>query len=336
MTSPITLPVREGDGDVRLDRFLRRKFPHLGQGRIEQMIRKGLIRIDGTRAKKASDRLSPGMDVFAPPGIVIPDKADDGVIRTRVSPEDEQWLRNMVIHEDEDMIVLNKPAGIPVQGGTGQTRSLDKMMDVFTLDEHGKPKLCHRLDKDTSGVLVFGRTPSATAKLAKAFAGRKTTKIYWAICLGVPHPMSGEIRGFMKKAGSSKNPDMELMQTAAHGDPEGQFAITDFEVISHAGTRASWVAMKPVTGRTHQLRFHMQQTGCPIAGDPKYKNDREQIGGLAEQLHLHARAIKIPHPRGGMLTVVADLPTHMAHAFDTLGFSVHESKDPFSYFRVDE
>jgi 23S rRNA pseudouridine955/2504/2580 synthase len=333
MTSPITLPVRDADGEVRLDRFLRRKFPHLGQGRIEQMIRKGLIRIDGARAKKAADRLSPGMDVFVPQDIVIPPKEDDGVKRTRVSPEDEEWLRAMVIHEDADVIVLNKPAGIPVQGGTGQTRSLDKMMDVFALDEDGRPKLCHRLDKDTSGVLVFGRNPAAAAFLSKAFAGRKTTKIYWAICLGTPHPLSGEIRGWMKKAGSARNPDMELVQRAKHGDPAGQFAITDYEVISNAGTRASWVAMKPVTGRTHQLRFHMAETGCAIAGDPKYVCDRPPIGGLSDQLHLHARALKIPHPKGGMLTLIADLPPHMDKAFDLLGFHPSEAKDPFAPFK---
>jgi 23S rRNA pseudouridine955/2504/2580 synthase len=334
MTSPITLPVRDTDGEVRLDRFLRRKFPHLGQGRIEQMIRKGLIRIDGTRAKKAADRLAPGMDVSVPQDIVIPAKEDDGVKRTRISPEDEEWLRAMVIHEDADVIVLNKPAGIAVQGGTGQARSLDKMMDAFILDDEGRPRLCHRLDKDTSGVLVFGRNAAAAAFLSKTFASRKTTKVYWAVCLGTPHPMSGEIRGWMKKAGSAKNPDMELVQTAAHGDPVAQFAITDYEVISNAGTRASWVAMKPVTGRTHQLRFHMSQTGCAIAGDPKYVCDRPPIGGLSEQLHLHARALKIPHPKGGVLTLTADLPKHMVKAFDLLGFSEHEARDPFAPFKV--
>jgi 23S rRNA pseudouridine955/2504/2580 synthase len=336
MTSPITLPVRDADGEVRLDRFLRRKFPHLAQARIEQMIRKGQIRIDGTRAKKASDRLMPGMDVFAPQEIAIPVKpADpDAPKRTKVSPADEAWLRGLVLHEDADMIVLAKPAGIAVQGGTGQTRSLDAMMDVFTLDgEDGRPRLCHRLDKDTSGCLVFGRTPAAASFLTKAFAGRKTTKIYWAVCLGTPHPMSGEIRGWLKKSGSARNPDMEMVRRAKHGDPVAQFAITDYEVVSNAGTRASFVALKPVTGRTHQLRFHMAETGCAIAGDPKYVCDRPPIGGLDEQLHLHARAIEIPHPKGGLVKVVAPLPPHMVRAFDLLGFHESEAGDPFAPFR---
>ena len=335
MSSPITLPVRETDGEVRLDRFLRRKFTTLTQGRIEQLIRKGQIRIDGVRAKKAGDRLSPGAEVSAPQEIVIPEKKDDGVVRVRLSPEDERWLRDMVIHEDEDVIVLNKPPGIAVQGGTGMTKHLDKMMEIFAMDEHGKPKLCHRLDKDTSGVLIFGRNPAATAKLSKAFAGRKTTKVYWAICLGTPHPLSGEVRGWMIKAGSAKNPDNELMRRAAHGEPNAVFAITDYHVISNAGTKASWVALKPITGRTHQLRFHMAEMGYAIAGDPKYVCDREPIGGLSEQLHLHARAIRIPHPKGGILSVTADLPPHMLKAFDALGFQQFEGRDPFEHFRVD-
>jgi 23S rRNA pseudouridine955/2504/2580 synthase len=335
MSLTITLPVRETDGDVRLDRFLRRKFETLTQGRIEQMIRKGQIRIDGARAKKAGDRLSAGNVLTVPQEIVIPEKKDDGIVRTRVSAEDEQWLRNMVIHEDEDVIVLNKPAGIAVQGGTGQTKHLDKMMDIFADEDHGRPKLCHRLDKDTSGVLIFGRNPAATAKLTKAFAGRKTTKVYWAICLGTPNPHSGELRGWMIKSGSAKNPDNELMRAAKHGEPDAVFAITDYEVISHAGTRASWVALKPVTGRTHQLRFHMAEIGCAIAGDPKYTCTREPIGGLSEQLHLHARAIRIPHPQGGILSVTADLPRHMEKAFEALGFEAFEGRDPFLPFRVD-
>jgi 23S rRNA pseudouridine955/2504/2580 synthase len=335
MTVTITLPVRDTDGEVRLDRFLRRKFPTLGQGRIEQMIRKGQIRIDGNRAKKAGDRLLPGNLLSVPQDIVIPEKKDDGVVRTRVTPEDEKWLRDMVIHEDDDVIVLNKPAGIAVQGGTGQTKHLDKMMDIFADDEHGRPKLCHRLDKDTSGVLIFGRNPNATAKLSKAFASRKTTKVYWAVCLGTPNPHSGELRGWMIKSGSAKNPDNELMRAAKHGEPDAVFAITDYEVISHAGTRASWVALKPVTGRTHQLRFHMAEIGCAIAGDPKYTCAREPIGGLSEQLHLHARAIRIPHPAGGVLNVIAEMPRHMDKAFEALGFEAFEGRDPFLPFRVD-
>jgi 23S rRNA pseudouridine955/2504/2580 synthase len=327
--------VRDTDGEVRLDRFLRRKFPSLSQGRIEQMVRKGQIRIDGTRAKKAGDRLAPGNDVMVPQEIVIPDKKDDGIVRVRVSAEDEAWVRDMVIHEDDDVIVLNKPAGVAVQGGTGQTKHLDKLMDIFTTDEHGRPKLCHRLDKDTSGVLIFGRNPNATAKLSKAFAGRKTTKVYWAVCLGTPSPHSGELRGWMIKAGSAKNPDNELMRAAKHGEPDAVFAITDYEVISHAGTAASWVALKPVTGRTHQLRFHMAEIGCAIAGDPKYTCDRESLGGISEQLHLHARAIRIPHPQGGILSITAQMPRHMHKAFETLGFEEFEGRDPFLPFRVD-
>ena len=332
MTSPITIPVREEDGEVSLDRFLRRKFEGLNQGRIEQFIRKGIIRVDGVRAKKSSDRLQPGQDVIVPADIfqaIAESKANKSVI----SKEDERFLRSLVIHEDDEVIALNKPAGLAVQGGSKTTRHLDDLMAAFATEEFGKPKLAHRLDKDTSGVIVFGRTPDAIAKLNKAFASRTTQKVYWAVVLGVPHPMSGEIRGWMKKQGSAKNPELELVRRAAHGDPDALFAITDYEVISNAGTRASWVAMKPVTGRTHQLRFHMAEMGTSIAGDPKYRCDRPDIGGLSDQLHLHARALKIPHPKGGMLELKAELPKHMKDAFELLGFEEYEGKDPFKPFK---
>lgn len=332
MTSPITIPVRTEDGEVRLDRFLRRKFEGLNQGRIEQFIRKGLIRIDGERAKKASDRLVAGNDVIVPGDIfdaIRESKANKGVI----SKEDERFLKNLIIYQDDYVIALNKPPGLAVQGGSKTTRHLDDLMAAFATEEFGKPKLAHRLDKDTSGVIVFGRTPDAIAKLNKAFASRTTQKVYWAVVLGVPHPLSGEIRGWMKKQGSAKNPELELVRRAAHGEKDALFAITDYQVITNAGTRASWVAMKPVTGRTHQLRFHMAEMGTAIAGDPKYKCDRPDIGGLSEQLHLHARALKIPHPKGGTLELLAPIPPHFKQAFELLGFEEYEAKDPFEPFK---
>lgn len=333
MTAPITIPVRDTDGEARLDRFLRRRFPGLTQGRIELFLRRGLVKVDGERIKQSGFRLEPGMSLAVHPAIAEEADASPARGAHAVSAEDERLLRSMILHEDEDIIVVNKTPGIAVQGGTGTERHLDGLMAVFADEEHGKPKLIHRLDRDTSGVLVFGRNPAATTALGKAFRARTTQKVYWAVCLGVPHPLRGEIRGWMKKAGSALNPDRELMRRAAHGEKEALFAITDFEVISNAGTRASWVALKPVTGRTHQLRFHMAEAGCAIAGDAKYTCGRPQIGGLAEQLHLHARALRIPHPRGGMLTLIADMPPHMREAFDLLGFETGDAKDPFAPFK---
>lgn len=331
MTSPITIPVRAEDGEPRLDRFLRRKFEGLTQGRIEQLVRKGLIKIDGARAKKAGDRLSAGSDVFLPGDIFDAIREAKSFV-SNVSKEDEEYLRSLVIHEDDDVIAINKPPGLAVQGGSKTFRHLDELMAVFATEEYGKPKLAHRLDKDTSGVILFGRNPDAAAKLAKSFASRQTTKVYWAVTLGVPTPHAGEIRGWMKKAGSAREPERELVYSAKHGEKDALFAITDYEVISHAGTRAAWVALKPVTGRTHQLRFHMKGLGCSIVGDPKYTCDRPHLGGLAHQLHLHARAIKIPHPKGGMLKIIAELPPHFNQAFDMLGFELSEAKDPFTPF----
>ncbi|KAF0186219.1 MAG: 23S rRNA pseudouridine synthase [Hyphomonadaceae bacterium] len=331
MTSPITIPVRETDGEVRLDRFLRRKFEGLTQGRIEQFIRKGLIKVDGVRAKKASDRLNAGQDLQIP-GDVFEAVREAKTHSANISKQDEEFLRSLIIFQDDDVIALNKPPGLAVQGGSKTVRHLDALMEVFAHPEHGRPKLVHRLDKDTSGVIVFARNPNAAAKLSKSFASRATTKIYWAICLGTPHPFRGEIRGWLKKQGSKVEPERELVRRAAHGEFQAQFAITDYEVISNAGTRASWVALKPVTGRTHQLRFHMAETGCAIAGDPKYRCDRPDIGGLSDQLHLHARALLIPHPKSGMIRLEAELPPHMKKAFDMFGFAVHEAKDPFAPF----
>ncbi len=334
MTSPITLPVKAEDGEVRLDRFLRRKFETLPQGRIEQLIRRGLIRVDGARAKKASDRLSAGMDVTVP-GDIYDILREVKERQYNISQEDEELLKSIVLYEDDDVIAINKPPGLAVQGGSKTNRHLDELMAVFAHEEFGKPKLAHRLDKETSGIVLFGRNPNAIAKLTKAFASRQTTKIYWAILLGTPHPMSGEIRGWLKKQGSRLNPEMEMVHSARHGERDAQFAITDYEVISNAGTRASWVAFKPVTGRTHQLRFHSQGMGTSIAGDRKYVCDRPDIGGLSEtNLHLHARAIEIPHPTTGKpLKLIAPLPKHFVKAFELLGFDERECKDPFAPFK---
>ena len=332
MTSPITIPIKSEDGEVRLDRFLRRKFDGLPQGRIEQLIRRGLIRVDGVRAKKASDRLSTGMEVIVPGDIheIIREAKER---KPAISKADEELLKSIVLYEDDDVIAINKPAGLAVQGGSKTKKHLDELMAVFAHPEYGKPKLAHRLDKETSGIVLFGRNPNAIAKLTKAFASRQTTKIYWAILLGTPHPLSGEIRGWLKKQGSKNNPEMEMVHSARHGDPDARFAITDYEVISNAGTRASWLAFHPVTGRTHQLRFHSQGMGTSIAGDTKYVCDRPDIGGLTENLHLHARAIMIPHPTTGkILKLIAPLPPHFKQAFDLLGFDERECKDPFAPF----
>jgi 23S rRNA pseudouridine955/2504/2580 synthase len=230
------------------------------------------------------------------------------------------------------MIVLNKPHGLATQGGMKTTRHIDALLPGLKFGNEDKPKLVHRLDRDTSGVLVLGRNPAAAAALGEAFRKRTTRKIYWAVVHGLPVPQQGEIRGWMKKAPGARDADREMMRRAKHGDPDAVFAITDYTVVSNAAMTASWVALKPLTGRTHQLRFHMTEIGHAIIGDPKYKGERETPNGLSTKLHLHARAIEIPHPKKGLVKVQAKLPDHMRKTFETLGFDERDAKDPFAAF----
>jgi 23S rRNA pseudouridine955/2504/2580 synthase len=324
-----TITITDSEGEARLDRWLRRRFPDLSQGQIEKMIRTGQVRVDGARAK-AADRVAPGAIVRVPP---LPDPVPREA-KSSISDEDREFVQNMVIHRDPDVLVLNKPAGLAVQGGSKMVRHLDALLDglKFELDE--RPKLVHRLDRDTSGALVLARTPRAAAALAKSFKARETMKVYWAIVLGCPRPSEGQVRGWMKKATGPIEGDMEMVREARHGDPDALFAITDFVTVSEAYPKASWVALRPITGRTHQLRFHMAGIGHAILGDPKYQCDLPTLGALPERMHLHARAIELPHPVSGKIKIIAPTPPHFKKSFDALGFVEGEAKDPFRVFRV--
>lgn len=328
MKAVLTIPVHADDGDVRVDRWFRRRFPKLTQGQIEKMIRTGQVRVDGARVK-ANDRLHAGQIVRVPP---LPDAAPR--TESGLSSKDEEFIRDLVIFRDDDVIVLNKPAGLAVQGGAKTPRHIDGLLDGLKFEREDKPKLVHRLDRDTSGVLVLGRHPRAAAHLAAQFRSRDGDKVYWAIVAGTPRPNHGEIRGWMRKAPGAHEADREMMQRCLQQDDGAVHAITQYEVISDAGGKASWVALKPVTGRTHQLRFHMAEIGHAIVGDPKYTCDRETPGGLQNQLHLHARAIRLAHPTKGVLKAEAPLPPHMKHAFEQLGFNAKYAKNPFAPFEA--
>jgi 23S rRNA pseudouridine955/2504/2580 synthase len=322
------ITVRDEDGEARIDRWFRRRFPDLSQGQIEKMLRTGQIRVDGARAK-ASDRVRPGQIVRVPP---LPD-AEPRREKGALSKEDEDYIRSLVLHRDRDVIVLNKPSGLATQGGAKTTRHVDGLLPGLQFEAEEKPKLVHRLDKDTSGCLVLARNPNAAAKLAAAFKSRETLKVYWAVVLGAPRPPEGEIRGWLQKAVGPLDSDREMVRQAAHGDPDALFAITEYVNLSEAAQRAAWVALRPVTGRTHQLRFHMAGIGHAILGDRKYVCDRPTPGELPNRLHLHARAIAIPHPTSGaILKVIAPLPAHMKETFDALGFIEREAKNPFEAF----
>ncbi|MBY0565228.1 MAG: RluA family pseudouridine synthase [Hyphomonadaceae bacterium] len=329
MRSVETIEVAEDDGVARIDRWLRRRYPHLTQGQVEKLLRTGQVRVDGARVK-ASDRVAPGQKVRVPP---LPDaapKRDPGALSVR----DEAFVRALVIHRDNDVIVLNKPPGLAVQGGEKTTRHLDGLLEGLKFDAEKKPKLVHRLDRDTSGCLVLARHPRAAAALSAAFRDRDTDKIYWAIVVGSPRPMAGEIRGWMRKAPGAREADREMMQRCVQSDEGAVHAITQYAVISEAADRAAWVALRPVTGRTHQLRFHMAEIGHAIIGDPKYKCDRPTPNNVGSTLLLHARALRLPHPSGGELKLIAPTPEHMRASFDALGFEERDAGDPFAAFEA--
>ncbi len=324
----VNLNVDADEDDTRLDRWLKRKFHGLSQIQIEKALRKGEIRVDGARAK-SNTRVKAGQTVRVPPMAPPPGEADgEEKPRVRVKSSDADMMRSLVIYEDDEVIALNKPAGIAVQGGTGTTRHIDALSRALVADTAEKPRLVHRLDRDTSGVLILAKTVGSANRLGALFRSRELDKIYWAVTLGVPHPTSGDIRSYMIKS-TGPGDDKEKMRLSTQGEKGSVHALTLYSVVQNAGRKAAWVALKPETGRTHQLRFHMAEIGCAIVGDRKYTCDREVPQGLADGLHLHARALRLPNPGGPPIEIVAELPPHMEKTFEVLGFETSTVDDFF-------
>mgnify|MGYP001764848394 CR=1 FL=1 len=342
------LTVTEDEGEQRLDRWFKRRFPQLTQGAIEKMCRTGQVRVDGGRAK-AADRIVPGMQVRVPP---LPDaEAPRPEGATRVTNADTKMIQDAVLWMDQHMIVLNKPPGLPSQGGSGQgERHVDGLSEALKFGYKEKPKLVHRLDKDTSGVLLLARTDRVARGLSEALRHRAARKIYWAVVAGVPHPKQGSIKfGLMKAPGRGKGGEGEKMicvHPAKMAEyPDAKRAQTDYFTLWFLGNRLSWMALEPVTGRTHQLRAHMAEIGHPILGDGKYGGgDADNagdgwgagIGGdLSRKLHLHARSLTIEHPvTKEVLTFTAPLPEHMARTWKTLDWKEDDvPADPFEVFK---
>ncbi len=317
-----TIAVDQDDGPLRLDRWFKRHYPALAHGRLEKLLRTGQIRVDGKRAK-SGDRVMPGQAIRLPPLDAVQPAAP--AAPRRVLPADEAMVQAAVLHRDDAVIVLNKPPGLAVQGGTRSERHLDGLLDALRFGHAERPRLVHRLDKDTSGVLIIARNVAAAVFLTRAFREKTTRKIYWALAVGLPKPPQGRI-----SLALAKRPGQAGERVRADPDA-GKHAITYYRVVDSAGERASWLALLPVTGRTHQLRAHCAAIGTPILGDGKYGGAAAHLAGPpdASRLHLHARALSIPHPQGGVLRVTAPLPPHMGRSREFFGFP-RDVEDPFA------
>jgi 23S rRNA pseudouridine955/2504/2580 synthase len=321
MAEVFSLTVEAAEDGVRLDRWFRRRWPHLSNVQIQKLARSGQIRVDGARAK-AETRLAAGAVVRVPP---LPGAAP-AVKTEQLSSQDRAFVRGLVLYEDDEVLVLNKPAGLAVQGGTKTHHHIDRLLSAWG-EGTERPRLVHRLDRDTSGVLVLGKSPAAAAKLAGAFARRRTQKTYWAIVAGTPKPGEGVIDLPLAKQGFG---DREMVAPAEPKDPRAEPAETEFVTISRAAQTAAWLALRPITGRTHQLRAHMLAIGHPILGDPKYHTDASTALSGELKLQLHARRIVMPHPSRGELVLEAPLSREMRAGFDRFGFEEHEAPaDPF-------
>ncbi|HUF87376.1 MAG TPA: RluA family pseudouridine synthase [Thermohalobaculum sp.] len=332
------LTIGPDEAEQRLDRFLRRHFPQLTQGWIARVCRRGEVRVDGGRVKPAS-RVVPGQTVRLPP---LPETRAAPPAPEPAAPSvaEAEALAGAVLWHDDQLIVLNKPPGLAVQGGTGQQRHLGTLLAVLRLGRDEDPRLVHRLDRDTSGLLVLARTGRAATALGRLFRTRAVGKTYVAVVAGRPEPLAGTIRYGLVKAGGKGEERMQVVHPDEVKATEGaRLAVTEYRVIEHAAKRAAWVALRPVTGRTHQLRAHMAALGCPVVGDGKYGGRGQEnlgsgwgasLGGaLSRKLHLHAARLSFPHPvSGARLSFTAPLPEHMARSFAFFGWDLADLPEP--------
>jgi len=316
-----TYTVTDDEAETRLDRFLRRHVEGITQGVIQKSLRTGKIRVNGKKAE-ANAHLASGDEITMqplPPPVERPKERHVMVM----DPHQIRDLNAMILYRDESVIVLNKPAGLASQGGKGIAVHLDGMLDALRFDGTERPKLVHRLDRDTSGVLLLARGVKAASKLAAAFRGRDIEKTYWALLWGVPQVLQGRIDLPLTK---SEGPGAARSAPAARDDKEASRAVTNYRIVEYAGKKFAWAELNPITGRMHQLRVHCLALGTPILGDASY--GAAFADGFAPQLHLHARHLKIPHPDGGTLAVEAPLPKHMVDSFTHLGFTIPDVVKP--------
>jgi len=304
----------EDDG-IRLDRWFKRHLPDASFNIVSRWARTGQLRVDGKRATPG-DRIEAGQEIRVPPAEPVAD-ARPKRVRPEISEETAEFARSLVIHKDKAALVVNKPPGLATQGGTKTAEHVDGLLDALCFELETRPKLVHRLDKDTSGALLLARTPRAAAHFSKAFSSRTARKGYWALIVGVPDIHDGFIDLPLAKQPGTGGEKMHVDQE------QGQPSRSRYRVVERAGNRCCWVELQPYTGRTHQLRVHMAAIGHPIVGDGKYGGkDAFLTGTISRKMHLHARRIRIDHPDGGQVDVRADLPPHMADSFADLGFDL--------------
>jgi 23S rRNA pseudouridine955/2504/2580 synthase len=309
--------VSADEAGLRLDRWFQRHYPELGHGALQKLLRTGQVRVDGKRVE-AGDRVEPGQTVRLPPGVTAAPTPKPRAAAPRLTDRDTTEIQSLVIHRDDWVIALNKPPGLAVQGGSGTERHIDGLLDGLRFGFEERPRLVHRLDKDTSGLLLIARTGQSAKRLSESFRDRETEKLYWAVVVGVPPRAEGAIDLPLAKRPGAR--DRETMQV---DHEEGQKALTHFRIMDRAGNRAALLALWPRTGRTHQLRVHCAEMGCPILGDRKYGGEEAELSTIADsrRLHLHARRLTLPHPSGkGTLRVQAEAPAHFRRTIEAFGF----------------
>jgi 23S rRNA pseudouridine955/2504/2580 synthase len=322
------------DDGVRLDRWFKRHYPNVTHVLLEKLLRKGEVRLDGKRAK-AADRLAAGQAMRLPPQVVHAKQArpekPEAEPKHPLASKDMGSLADRILYMDKQVIVIDKPPGLATQGGSGLTRHVDGMLDSLQYEKPTRPKLVHRLDRDTSGVLLIARTALAASGLSASLALRDTSKVYWALTRGVPKQKNGVVKGALaKEGGHGPHGRDERMAMTEEGEEGAKFSLTEYAVMATAGTEFAWVAARPITGRTHQIRVHLASLGTPIVGDFKYGGTESRgKGDIADKLHLHARSIDIGRPDGGRLQATALLPPHMVKSWKLLGFDPDDRSDPF-------
>ena len=307
--------IAEDDDGIRLDRWFQRHAPDTSFNIVSRWARTGAVRLDGAKAAPG-DRIAAGQTLSFPEHVPEPATPRPvAAVRDVLSTNQVDYIRAMIIHQDQHAIIINKPPGLATQGGTGITTHVDGLLDALQFDMTTSPKLVHRLDKDTSGVLLLARTARAAAFFSKVFASRDARKTYWALTIGVPKVEAGEIDAALSKQPGSGGEKM-------HVDPEGGLkSKTRYRVIDRVAGRAAWVEFMPLTGRTHQIRVHAAAIGHPIVGDAKYGGKEAFLtGGISRKLHLHARRLVMDAPDGGKIDVTAEVPAHIGESFTMLGF----------------